>query len=99
MSLTCTSAGVGNVPEYVCGSQEETDKLLDYFTNKAPKITKEYLLVHHDKSLVVSDAIEFSSKGIYCFDITDYKKYDQYGCIAIPEKPLNISQLPYISKK
>ena len=27
----CTSAGCGNVPEYICKSKEDTDTLLDYF--------------------------------------------------------------------
>lgn len=41
----CTSAGCGNVPEYVCKSREETDILLEYFTEKAPVVTKAKLLI------------------------------------------------------
>lgn len=90
----CTSAGCGNVPEYICRSREETDTLLDYFMEKAPSFTNAKLLIPHEDNDLVTDAKTLASKGIYCFDISDGDCDDTYSCIAIPEKPLHISELP-----
>lgn len=90
----CTSAGCGNVPEYVCKSREETDRLLEYFTNTAPIITEAKLLIPVSENDLITDAINLASKGIYCYDITDYDNDEMYNCIAIPVKPLNVSDLP-----
>ena len=90
----CTSAGCGNVPEYICKSREETDKLLDYFMNQASVITKTKLLIPAKDNDLVNDAISLSSKGLFCFDITDYNNTDKYNCISLPERALNISDLP-----
>lgn len=90
----CTSAGCGNVPEYVCKSREETEALITYFTTKAPKVTKSHLLISADGSDLVADVSDLASKGIYCFDITDYDHDDKYSLVARPEKPINISDLP-----
>lgn len=90
----CTSAGCGNVPEYVCRSREETDLLLEYFTKKAPIITTAKLLIPAEDNDLTTDILNLSSKGIYCFDITDYDNEEQYNKISLPEKPINISDLP-----
>ena len=90
----CTSAGCGNVPEYVCRSREETEALLEYFTTRAPVITTAKLLIPADGSDLVADVSDLASKGIYCFDIIDYDDEEHYGCVAIPEKALNIAELP-----
>lgn len=90
----CTSAGCGNVPEYVCKSREETENLLDYFMEKAPSITTVTLQLPNEKNDLVDDVKVLSSKGLYCFDVTDYDKDDQYTCIAIPSVPLKVTSLP-----
>ena len=90
----CTSAGCGNVPEYVCRSREETDALLEFFMEKAPIITTSKLLIPSKNNDLVNDAKRLASKGLFCFDITDYDNDDKYNCIAIPDKALNISELP-----
>ena len=90
----CTSAGCGNVPEYVCRSREETDALIEYFMEKAPIITTSRLLIPSKNNDLVNDAKNLASKGLYCFDITDYDNDDKYSCIAVPEKAINISDLP-----
>lgn len=90
----CTSAGCGNVPEYVCRSREETDALLQYFMENAPTITSSKLLIPAEDNDLIDEAKKLSSKGLYCFDITDYDNDDKYSCIAIPEKALKVSELP-----
>jgi hypothetical protein len=90
----CTSAGCGNVPEYVCKSREDTNALLDYFTAHAPVITTAKLLLPVDESDLVADVTDLASKGVYCFDITDYDNEDCYHCVAIPERALSIKDLP-----
>lgn len=90
----CTSAGCGNVPEYVCRSREETETLLDYFMEKAPAITTSRLLISDEDNDLIDDVKKLSSKGLYCFDITDYDNDDKYSCISIPEKAINVSELP-----
>lgn len=90
----CTSAGCGNVPEYVCRSREETEALLDYFTTQAPVITTAKLLIPTDGSELVADITDLAAKGLFCFDITDYDDEEHYHCVAIPGKALNITALP-----
>ncbi len=90
----CTSAGCGNVPEYVCKSREETEALLDYFMKKAPSLTTSKLLIPADDSDLIGDVKKLASKGLYCFDITDYDKDNQYNCIATPGKAIHVSELP-----
>lgn len=90
----CTSAGCGNVPEYVCKSREETEVLVDYFMEKAPIITTSKLLITSENNKLTEDIQKLSSKGLFCFDITNYADDDKYTCISIPEKPINISELP-----
>ncbi len=90
----CTSAGCGNVPEYVCKSREETDAILEYFTQKAPVVTNSKLLIPSEKNDLVNDISILSSKGIYCFDITDYDKDEVYQMVAFPENPIHFSDLP-----
>lgn len=90
----CTSAGCGNVPEYVCRSQEETEALLDYFMEKAPIITTSKLLISAEDNELTDDIQRLSSKGLFCYDITDYDHDDKYNCVAVPESPIHISELP-----
>lgn len=90
----CTSAGCGNVPEYVCRSRDETEILLEYFMETAPAITNAKLLVPAESNDLIDDVKTLSSKGLFCFDITDYDMDDKYSCISIPEKAINVSDLP-----
>ena len=90
----CTSAGCGNVPEYVCRSREETETLLDYFMEKAPTVTSFQLLISAEDNDLIDDVKKLASKGLFCFDITDYDNDDKYSCIAIPENAIKISDLP-----
>ena len=90
----CTSAGRGNVPEYVCKSREETDKLLEFFTETLSKTTTPILLIPEEDNELVDDVKDLSSKGIYCYDLTDYDNDNVYNCIAKPTVPINIKDLP-----
>ena len=90
----CTSAGCGNVPEFVCMSKENTDKLLNFFMNELNEFTEEKLLVKYiDTNSLLEDCIHLSRKGIYCYDI--YEDDEQrYIKIAEPLKPLEFNSLP-----
>lgn len=90
----CTSAGYGNVPEYVCRSREETNKLVDFFTQTLTKSTEYTLLIPRDDSQLIDDITELSSKGIYCYDMADHDNEEIYTRVSIPIKPINISELP-----
>ena len=90
----CTSAGCGNVPEYVCKSRKETDTLMEYFTEKAPVVTTAKLLIPAEDNDLTADISNLSSKGIYCFDLTDYDCDDRYSMVSLPEKPINVFNLP-----
>lgn len=95
----CTSAGCGNVPEYVCKSREETNLLLEYFIEKAPIVTKAKLLIPEEDNDLIRDILDLSSKGLYCFDIADYDNDEQYSMVSLPEKPINVSNLPTYIKE
>lgn len=90
----CTSAGCGNVPEFVCQSKENTYALLDFFMNELEEHTQENLLIEYDDTnQLLKDCIKLSRKGIYCFDI--YKSNEKkYAKIAEPVTPLNYNVLP-----
>ncbi len=90
----CTSAGCGNVPEYVCRSQEETDALLEYFSEEAPVVTTSKLMIPKEDNDLVKDILDLSSKGIYCFDVTDIDDDEKYNLIAAPENAIHLSDLP-----
>ncbi len=89
----CTSAGCGNVPEYVCCSRENTDILLDYFTNEAPIVTNSILLIPEEDNFLTQDVKDLSSKGLYCYDVNENDD-TFYTCVAKPEKPITINELP-----
>ncbi len=92
--IALTSGGIANVPEYVCRSRKETEVLEGFFLNKTENISDSELLIAHDDSPLVTDAISLSRKGIYCFDVsTDSNEYGYYK-IAQPDNPLRLSDLP-----
>ena len=90
----CTSAGRGNVPEYVCKSREETDKLVEFFSETLTITTTPILLIPDENNDLIDDVKDLSSKGIYCYDLTDYDNDEVYNCIAKPTVPINIKDLP-----
>ena len=61
---------------------------------KAPSITTSTLQIPDEENDLVDDVKVLSSKGVYCFDVTDYDKDDQYNRIAIPANPLKVADLP-----
>lgn len=90
----CTSAGCGNVPEFVCISKESTEKLLNFFMNELDEFTEEKILVEYmDTNPLLEDCIRLSRKGIYCYDIyeDDEQKYIK---ITEPLIPLEFGDLP-----
>lgn len=90
----CISVGCGNVPEFVCKSKENTEKLLEFFMNKLIEFTEEKLLVEYvNTNQLLKDCIQLSRKGIYCFDIYGENE-QQYVKIAEPIRPLDYDELP-----
>lgn len=54
----CTSAGCGNVPEFVCRSKKNTEELLEFFINELDEFTEEKLLVEYvDTNQLLKDCI------------------------------------------
>ncbi len=90
----CTSAGCGNVPEYVCRSREETETLLSYFTEEAPVTTTPELLIPEEDNQLTEDITDLASKGVFCYDITDFDNAGSYSCVAKPASPISITDLP-----
>lgn len=90
----CTSAGCGNVPEFVCQNKENTEALTAFFMNELCEFTQAKLLVEYfDANQLLNDCIQLSRKGIYCFDI--YKENEQqYEKIVEPAESLNYDMLP-----
>ena len=90
----CTSAGCGNVPEFVCQNKEKTEALLEFFLDELDEFTQAKLLVEYvDNNQLLDDCIQLSRKGIYCFDI--YKENEQqYAKIVEPIEALNYDTLP-----
>lgn len=89
-----TSAGCGNIPEFVCRSIEETDTLSDFFMSKMSERTSGDIIGDYDtESEMYKDCTLLISKGIFCFDIsgTDSSTYEK---VAQPLHKANISDLP-----
>ena len=90
----CTSAGCGNVPEFVCKNKENTEMLSEYFMEELNEFTQEKLLVECvDTNQLLKDCIRLSRKGIYCYDIYE-KDEQQYVKIVEPVEPLYYDKLP-----
>lgn len=86
------SGGRFCVPEFVCQSIEETELLEDYFLNKLATSTKYVLCVEDKDNSLMMDCKKLSSKGLYCFDISDKNGVD-YKMISYPETPVKIEML------
>ena len=90
----CTSAGRGNVPQFVCVSRENTEKLLNFFMYELAEFTKEKMLIEcGDTNSLLEDCAHLSRKGIYCYDIYEDDE-QQYIKISEPLKPLEFDSLP-----
>lgn len=90
--FACTSGGIGNIPEFVCKSKEETERLRNFFTDSLPTKTKGQLLIPEEDTLLCQDGMNLAKKGIYCFDVSD--DGDEYVKISEPCVPLKIYELP-----
>lgn len=99
--VECTSAGCGNVPEFVCRSKEDTDYLMDYFLYQLEEYTQCDLLIdYNDTNQLIKDCILLSRKGIYCFDACNDGEYvNYYTKISQPQKPLLYDELPELVKE
>lgn len=92
------SAGIGNLPEFVCENIERADALIDYFEAVA-KNTSSVLLFHSIKP-VEQVAKDFSDKGLYYFDADDGTQFGictpqkYYTKHSFPQEPLNYDLLP-----
>ena len=88
------SGGIGNIPEFVCRSKEETDELYGFFYDTLGKTTKGHALVT-DCNPLVSEFVDLSSKGLYCFDVdTQNAEGDVYMKISYPDTPIFLDDLP-----
>lgn len=95
----CTSAGCGNVPEFVCRSKENTELLRDFFIDELGEFTEAKLHVKYvDTNQLLNECVQLSRKGIYCFDIYEDDER-QYVKIVEPVEPLNYDKLPQKIKK
>ena len=94
------SGGVGNLPEFICESEERTDELVERF-NKIPKNTSSILIFPKTRmGMAEQVARDFSDKGLYYFDSDDGTKLEvttlhkYYTKHSYPEKPLKYDLLP-----
>ena len=93
--FACTSAGIANVPEFVCKSKEQTEFLADYFIEKLEKTTGEILEMPYIDNPLMNDAVLLAQKGIFVFDaVSDHsEQYGNYTKIASPKTPIQYNLL------
>ncbi len=92
--IAFASGGIGNIPEFVCRSKEETNELYDFFYDTLAKTTVGHALVAGCNSLI-SEFVELSSKGLYCFDVEAQNSEGEiYTKISYPETPILFDALP-----
>lgn len=94
------SGGEGNLPEFVCESEERADELIEYF-EKIEKNTSSILIFTQTKiGHTEQVARDFSDKGLYYFDADDGTKlgvcsfHEYYTKHSYPQKPLKYELLP-----
>lgn len=88
------SGGIGNIPEYVCRSKEETEELYDYFYDALDRTTTGHALVAGHNALI-SEFVELSAKGLFCFDVEMQNAEGEfYKKITYPDAPISIDDLP-----
>ncbi len=92
--IAFASGGIGNIPEFVCRSKEETNELYDYFYDTLAITTTGHALVAGCNSLI-SEFVELSSKGLYCFDVeTQDSEGEIYMKISYPDTLIIFDDLP-----
>ena len=97
------SAGVGNVPDYVCADKERYEMLIDFFET-LPCISEAQLCFEcsAQNNMPLRVAEVFSKKGFYYYDSNDHSKacenvgvYQKYYTISSkPTNPLKYDELP-----
>ncbi len=93
--FVCTAGGFGNVPEFVCSSRENNERLIEYFLNEMPSRGGSILLVEKEDTPLVEDSMILSGKGLYCFDVViEGEEQGGYTKIAYPDNPVVVSDLP-----
>lgn len=94
--IACTSAGISDVPEFVCADREETELLEDYFMNSLQNVTNEILHADYIDNDLMNDGIVLAKKGIFCFDAVsnDINHNREYIKLISPEKPIDYNSLP-----
>ena len=99
--FACTSAGIANVPGFVCASKEQTELIEDYFTKELEKTTSAVLEAPYVDNRLMRDATELAEKGVFSFDaVTDNSEHDrEYVKIASPKTPIRYAALPDDIKK
>lgn len=99
--FACTSAGIANVPEFVCKSKEQTEFLADYFIEKLEKTTAETLETPYTDNPLMNDAVLLAQKGVFVFDaVTNNINHNgEYGKIVSPKIPIRYVTLPDDIKK
>ena len=61
--ISCTTAGIGNVPEFVCRSKEETEKLYDFFSAKLSDKADYSLHAKKENNELINESIALAKKG------------------------------------
>ena len=99
--FACTSAGIANVPEFVCASKEQTELIEDYFTEKLEKTTSAVLEAPYVDNPLMRDAVGLAEKGVFSFDaVTDNIEHNgEYVKIVSPRTPIRYAALPDDIKK
>ena len=97
--IAFASGGIGNIPEFVCRSKEETETLYDYFYDILSITTAGHTL-GTDSNPLVSEFVDLSSKGLYCFDVEmENPEGESYSKITYPDVPIALDDLPDNIKK
>lgn len=97
------SAGVGNLPEFVCCDIDRADFLVEYF-NALEEICESRLYFESTEK-AEQVATKFSNKGLYYFNANDGTMYGMetlhkyYTKLSAPCMPLYYGQLPEHIKK
>lgn len=102
------SAGVGNVPEFVCADEDKSDTLMKVF-DLLPVSSDVEICFKECKfnSRPIEVAKGFSSKGLFYYDSDDNSKKEQnvsslqeyYTISSRPIKPILFDELPADIKK
>ena len=90
-----TSGGYGCIPEYVCRSREETERLEEFFMEELEFSTDSKMEVSLDGSPLANDAQVLARKGLFVYDVSFEEDHDrEYSIIATPSVPLDYKNLP-----